>query len=188
MIPTSQFLREATKQAHVDTEKAANLKSLFQAPFNRAGYADLLAANYLVWSTLTTALHEKAVTAGLPGTNLLKAVDHLTADLTYLGKPALSKTVDLPALTGNPEIFGAAYVLYGSTLGSRFIHQALKKQLGEEGESILGFYNFCATQPAGFWPEFQAALNKVVTTPEEQKRAAVAAIGVFAAFEKAYQF
>lgn len=187
MIPTSQFLREATKDAHVNTEKAANLKSLFQLPFNRVEYADLLAANYLVWSTLALALQGKATAANLPGTNLLKAVDHLAVDLEKLGMSPLKAAVGPPELSGNPEVFGSAYVLYGSTLGSRYIYRAFKKQLGEEGESILGFYRFCATQPAEFWPEFQAVLNQVISTEGDQQRAAAAANAVFKAFEKAYQ-
>lgn len=149
-------------------------------------YAKFLAANFTVWQSLTTSL-QTAATDALPGSGLFAAVDHLTADLTTLGRKVTAGKVPIPQLAGKPEVFGTAYVLYGSTLGAKYIYQVLSKKLGAAGEPMLNFYRFCANQSSGFWPEFQTALNENVVTPEDRQRAETAANGVFAAFAEAYR-
>jgi len=86
------------------------------------------------------------------------------------------------------QAFGALYVLKGSTLGGKFIHQQLEKNAAEWSKDALRFYGFEKEKVMENWQAYLADFNSLEFTDEEQEEVVKGAKDTFNVFIEANLF
>lgn len=154
-------LKRETEKAHLQLEN--------QIPFENAGfsasdYLDLLTRFYVFYKSLEPQI-ESAIKAQkldfdyherLKTPKLSMDLRHLGIDETRLSN--VSGDSDLPALDSAEKVFGALYVVEGSTLGGQIISWKLKEKFGFDQTSGAAFFSGYAAETGKMWNEFRAAI------------------------------
>jgi heme oxygenase len=88
----------------------------------------------------------------------------LFSDLEHLGMTeteisAIKSFADLPALDSREKIFGALYVIEGSTLGGQYISRHLKEKFGLDETNGIAFFSGYGKDTGKMWNEFRAAIT-----------------------------
>ena len=175
-------LRDETRARHTALESALGLP---RPGYTRADHRALMARYFGFFQPWDLALAARLDGAGLASELSGRAhAPRLAADLEALGldasaRAALPRATDLPPLDGAGGLFGAMYVVEGSTLGGRFLARWLREVLGTEADVCSRFYSAYGDRTGAMWRQFRAVLTERV--PEDQHDAAVAAAdGTFA--------
>lgn len=192
-LTTAEYLKVSTKEAHHQTERAANSQAIMKGSISKEDYLMILRANYQVWQgveeQLNNILPPQERTSPSWATYHLRFTPYLLQDLQQLDENSQNfddarKEIDLP---NEAAILGALYVLNGSTLGGKYLYQALLKNSNLTGLSGFHFYQACSEMPPEHWPGFRAYLNETLVSPEQREQAKEVAINIFQKFTLAYQ-
>lgn len=150
-------LRHETRQEHHDLEKALDL---FSAQFNATDYRNLLAKFFdfhiAFDAYLTVKAHE-----GISATKFYlegrSKKDWLAQDVNFLGMDNLANIRRLShddfafLLPSTEHIWGAIYVIEGSTLGGQILARHFTKTLGLFPEAGLRFFTAYGSETKAKW-------------------------------------
>jgi heme oxygenase len=166
-------LRAETRAAHDAIDGALDLDANLAS---RAAYRELLARFYAFhagWEPVLAAL-----IADGDFFEPRRKLSLLAADLSHLGL-APDQIEDLapcrpaPPMTTRSQVFGAMYVLEGSTLGGQLISRQVAERLGLGADDGAHYYNAYGLAVGAMWRAFGQRLNQ--TAPELDGGAVVAA-------------
>jgi len=75
---------------------------------------------------------------------LQRKSESLAIDIRTLGGALIEKVAlsDIPEINDHLQVFGALYVMEGSTLGGQIISQMIARQLGIQDKGISFFQNY----------------------------------------------
>ena len=95
----------------------------------------------------------------------------LLADLKKLGMPdaeinRIETFGDVPALDSAEKLFGALYVVEGSTLGGQIIARHLKEKFDLGETSGVAFFNGYGKNTGKMWNAFRAAITEYATAAD----------------------
>ena len=174
-------LKQATAQAHEDTEELAYIEQLRNGTITLAQYKHLIAANYQLFCH-----YEPLIASALPSTILEQLHWPEREKLAALKKEVqqweLPTSVNLPTrftLT-KAQAFGALYVLEGSTLGGNMIAKMIDKAgIIPTGKPML-FYGFYGDRTGIKWKQLLQILDEQLVDEQEQEAAVAMAKHVFA--------
>lgn len=111
----------------------------------------------------------------------------LRSDLGLLGHdPAVYLArervqLKMPHIADAWGLWGALYVIEGSTLGGQFI--AMKLQEHAKYENAVGYFRGAGRDSASRWKDFVAQMDELKPSPEETQSAIRGALETFASFE-----
>lgn len=163
-----QHLRVATQAAHDRVDAAASGFDLS----GRDGYRRFLTAHAAALFPLEAALDGYGAERLLPDWPLRRRAQALAADLAALSAEP-GQTFTLPPLSDEAAVWGVLYVLEGSRLGARVLHERV-------GSGLPTAY---LTQGEGLrlWPSFVRALDLSGAGATEAERGAELAFARFSA-------
>jgi heme oxygenase len=100
----------------------------------------------------------------------------LRKDLYTLGRDpdAVPQCQHLPSVDTFPKAIGCLYVLEGSTLGSVFIAESLKKTLRLGDDSGAAYFNAYGGDVRQRWTDFRGFVSASVTPTDEEEIVAAA--------------
>lgn len=156
------LLREASAPWHARVDEAYSAYPLD----HRDGYRDFLLAHAQALWLLEPALEAAAIDVLLPDWAMRRRRHALDQDLIALDarRPATGATLQLP--TDSSLLWGLAYVLEGSRLGSRVL-AARVEQAGWPGhQNALNYLRH--GQEAALWPRFLARLEEQAATLDRE--------------------
>jgi heme oxygenase len=109
----------------------------------------------------------------------------IVSDLRTLGASDESTGIHVPAIFGEAEAYGAAYVLQGSMLGGALIRRAILRDLGPDAPTT--YLNFHGDALGAVWKAFVADLDRFGDRGDTatRHRAVASARATFAAFAAA---
>jgi heme oxygenase len=161
--PLSAVLRERTRVAHADCERAFALDRRLA---DRAAYGALLVllrdfylpvenalATVVGWDRLTPAINIRSRRRAELIETDLAALDGTVA----AGRPAATGA-QFPALGSMAEALGCLYVIEGSALGGRIIARRVRTALGSD-LPVAFFSSADRGDPGGDWNALRAALD-----------------------------
>ena len=173
-------LKQATAQAHEDTEELAYIEQLRNGTLTLAQYKHLITANYQLF-----CYYEPLIASALPSSTLQQLHWPEREKLSALKKEVqqwgLSTTVNLPTrftLT-EAQAFGALYVLEGSTLGGNMIAKMIDKAGIIPTDKHMLFYGFYGDRTGIMWKQLLHVLTEQLVTEQEQQAAVAMAKHVF---------
>lgn len=82
-----------------------------------------------------------------------------TLGMTETEISAIKSFEDLPALDSREKIFGALYVVEGSTLGGQYISRHLKEKFDFEAGAGVTFFSGYGKDTGKMWNEFREAIT-----------------------------
>jgi heme oxygenase (biliverdin-IX-beta and delta-forming) len=167
------LLRNATSRIHTRLDAALTFLDLRR----QDDYAALLAAHAGALVPLECALREAGVDDVIPDWAERVRSDVLRADLADLGAQATS--VMAPAFACEASVFGAAYVLEGSRLGSA----AMLKSVGADFPTRYLRHG----QGSRLWPRFLERLEQSSSVQQRPNAAVAGAIDAFNVFDRAFE-
>ena len=108
----------------------------------------------------------------------------LEADLRSLGMTEneieeINPCDNLPRLDSKERIFGALYVVEGSTLGGQIIARHLKQKFGLDETNGIAFFSGYGKETGKMWKQFGAAVTEFAETSSEQEEIIAAANETF---------
>ena len=172
---TRQLLRAATADLHAEVD------ARFSGNFSRdtTAYTDFLSALAGALVPLEHALEESGVERILPDWPERRRAALVFADLETLAvEPPLP--ADAPAVAGEAQQFGVAYVLEGSRLGGKLL---LRRALAHPDERVRAATRYLSHgADRDFWPSFVKRLeasSAVTRAPDEAVAGARMAFSLF---------
>ncbi|MEP2120526.1 MAG: biliverdin-producing heme oxygenase [Bauldia litoralis] len=174
------ILRTGTAREHARLDGAIGAGPLGRPEH----YRRFLAMHGSVLPMLERRLEAAGIGALLPDWHERRRRMALASDLGALGIAAIDdEAVDLgPDETSTAAIAGAAYVLEGSRLGGRVLRKTLPDG---DRPAPTAFLDHGIGKP--LWPTFVDRLATLDLDEAAADRAVLAARGVFAAYERAFQ-
>jgi heme oxygenase len=179
IVSAAVALREHTADDHHRAERSDFQRRFVSGRLPRAGYTAWLEQMWWVYRAL--AAHFAG--DGVPAPHAALFADardrtpDLAADLAFLGSaPGATRAVPATdaflariaqwAAVDPPALLGVLYVLEGSTNGSRYIANAVRKAYGLDGGSGTAFLDpYGEAQPAR-WKAFKRELDAAVSAHE----------------------
>lgn len=155
-------LKARTAHQHQQTEDGVDL---MRDDFSLAEYRNLLSRFYAFYlpfeEKMRAAIEKYSVDFGYA--DRLNA-PNLRADLKNLGMPeaeiaAVVPAQNLPVLDSPEKIFGALYVIEGSTLGGQFIARHLKEKFGLDESNGVAFFTAYGKDTGKMWNAFREAIT-----------------------------
>ncbi|WP_207492087.1 biliverdin-producing heme oxygenase [Aridibaculum aurantiacum] len=173
------LLKEASKQAHLDTERTL-LKKL-KAISTVGEYGKILSLFYGYYQPIEQAVQQYISAELLPDIKTRQRSRFILHDLQILQvyhEAILAE--DLPIISSTAQAAGALYVLEGSTLGGQYIVKMLQQNPAlQQHQHAIQFFDGYKDQNELMWDQFKQALDLLVQTDEEQELAEKAAIETF---------
>ena len=156
-------LKARTAHQHQQTEDGVDLMS---DDFSREDYRQLLVKFYAFYQLFETKMRESILEnpVDLDYAERLNA-PKLAADLTNLGMTEeeispIKGFDDLPALDSKEKIFGALYVVEGSTLGGQYISRHLKEKFGLDETNGAAFFSGYGKETGKMWNAFREKITE----------------------------
>lgn len=155
-------LKSQTAHQHQRTEDSVDL---MREDFSAEDYKKLLARFYAFYKSfepkMSDALRENPIELDYENR---RNAPRLFGDLKSLGmsETAISEIEscgDLPALDSREKIFGALYVVEGSTLGGQVISRHLKEKFGFDESSGAAFFSGYGKETGAMWKNFREAIT-----------------------------
>lgn len=181
-MPVLQWLRAATGASHKSLED----RLPFMRPgLDRALYVRLIQAYYGFYRPLEQLI--AGVDDASPHAGQRRKVPALLRDLTALGLSAaqieaLPLCIELPTITGAPQLLGARYVIEGATLGGQVLRRVIKGALGIEADSGGEFLDVYGRETGPLWKAFLQQLAEA-DDPQHNQQIVEAACETFSCFE-----
>lgn len=155
-------LKSQTAQQHQQTE---DLVDIMREDFSREDYKNLLVRFYAFYNPfepkMFEALSENSIEFDYENR---RNAPKLFRDLESLGMSereisAIENFNDLPALDSRAKIFGALYVVEGSTLGGQVISRHLKQKFGFDESNGSAFFSGYGKETGKMWNGFREAIT-----------------------------
>jgi heme oxygenase (biliverdin-IX-beta and delta-forming) len=160
----SSFLKRATRTLHSSVEAEVAIDRRLASS---AEYVQLLKRLYGIHKPFEDILGAKKeiVEAYVPDVGERFKVHLLEQDLHFLkaGSPTNAEVCSLAEVEGIPEIFGAFYVLEGSTIGGNMIAQSVHRHLGYGPGKGTSFYSSYGKDVGRRWNVFKSHLDRLET-------------------------
>lgn len=182
-----RFRRE-TEKAHRETEN----QIAFEKPgFSVSDYRDVLIKFYAFYLNFEQHI-KRTIDRQKIDFNYDERLKtgKLLADLRTLGMDetqisAIPKNVDLPALDSAEKVYGALYVVEGSTLGGQIISRRLKERFGFDQSNGAEFFSGYGAQTGKMWNDFRSAILKYAEISSKHDEIISSATETFEKFGKA---
>ena len=175
-------IRQATSRAHEELDAA--LLPRIKNIHSTGDYIALLTAFYGFFKPVYDSIDTHINVALLPDYATRRKPAHLLKNLDALA-PQLSVTnfcQHLPLIHNNASVFGALYVMEGSTLGGLLIKKMIAEQTGLQDEQ-LSFFAGYGKETRERWNVFVAALNQIAWNDNEEQVAIETATLTFTTFK-----
>ena len=173
------LLREATRDDHDRLERLVGLED---PALTMPAYVEYLRCAHAFHADMEPALGHPALREWGIDLGGRGKIAWLEDDLRFFGAMPLSRPARETAEA--PEnLLGRAYVLEGSTLGGRVLHDRLADRWGlarGRGATFLCGYG---AETGGMWKRFVAALDAVGMAPSQRAASVAGARATFRAFE-----
>ncbi|MBB3225478.1 heme oxygenase [Luteibacter sp. Sphag1AF] len=180
-----RLLREQTRDAHDAAEAAPVMRHLLDGTLSRAGYAGLLAAQWVLfrdferdhaqWLADTVARH---------GWTWRSRADLLARDVAELGGTLPTEAaVSSRHVVDESASWGMLYVIEGSALGGQLIVRGLRQRFPDAAHRFYGV----GDDQGSSWRCFQQILDDVLAEEPAQARAIRGARHMFARFQTTFQ-
>ncbi len=181
-------LKARTAHQHQQTEDGVDLMS---DQFSLDDYRQLLAKFYSFYQSFEVKMRQsmRENRVDFDYAERLNA-PKLAADLTNLGLAeseisAIKNFEDLPALDSREKIFGALYVVEGSTLGGQYISRHLKSKFGLDETNGIAFFSGYGKDTGKMWNAFREKITAFAETTDNHEEIIKSANETFLAFGKA---
>lgn len=176
-MSTSKLLRTKTADLHQAAEQALDVAGIREGSLSLRSYTGMILAHYQVWNAVSSWL---PTTASARDRNFIaRMLKALKADLKVLGVAAPPE-IDFSNPTKGPaSLFGAVYVLRGSTLGGTMIDRKLRDCPELSQLAGFNFHGACSNLGPRHWPEFLKEMEAEVVDTGAQEEALAAARAVF---------
>lgn len=163
----SETLKEETKDLHVALEKV--MVPMIKNIRGNQDYVKVLELFYSYFGALERKI-SKLEPLELPDYHQRRKKEAIAEDIVSLGGtvPELAPDQHLPELANQLQVWGALYVMEGSTLGGIHISKMIAKLLNLKSGTSLAFFDGYGDQTNSMWNSFRAALDEQVATPEEK--------------------
>ena len=156
-------LKTRTAHQHQQTEDGVDLMS---DDFTLGDYKDLLVRFYAFYQSFEARM-TRAIAEHEVDFNYAERLNapKLVADLRSLGLTeteiaAIKSFDETPALDSPEKIFGALYVVEGSTLGGQIIARHLKAKFDRDETNGIAFFSGYAQETGKMWNAFRAAITE----------------------------
>lgn len=165
-------LRSQTAHRHQQTE---DLVDIMREDFSREDYKNLLVRFYAFYKSfepqMFDALRENPVDFDYENR---QNTPKLFRDLENLGTSeqeisAIESFDDLPNLDSREKIFGALYVVEGSTLGGQVISRHLKQKFDLDEANGSAFFSGYGKETGKMWNGFREAITAFADGDEANK-------------------
>ena len=185
-------LREATRDVHERMHAHAGFAAAATGEASRADYTRLLARLWGFHSPFDAQTGAAVTRLRLPLDSAAYArAQHISADLVWLGLSeaditALPRCAALQPPASSAELFGALYVIEGSTLGGVQMARAVAPMLAAQGAGESdGRRFFLGHGPShgAMWRSFLARLEDAAADPADSRRIVAGAQRTFGVFE-----
>lgn len=166
--PTSEKLKAYTRSNHQELEKL--LVEKIRNIRTEAEYVELLQLFYNYFGALEAQIEQYIGTAELTDHFERRKASSLRNDISALGaavNPTIQKE-DVPRLNNIQQAFGALYVIEGSTLGGPHISKMIRKQLDNNNDAGLSFFNSYGEHTQEMWLKFKDVLDRQAQNDDEQ--------------------
>jgi len=181
-------LKMATKAAHQKTEQLSYSAKIISGQLRLEEYSLLMATHYAVYQTVYDFTgHELPTSHPLQQYIDVHCIQHICTDLKHLNRtPTIFPSS--PSLLKEPgsceaSSCGALYVLEGSRLGARVVLKHLRQSKTFEGFKAFNFYQHQISAKPGHWKKFLELTAKLLTTPEQVRKATSSAISTFQLYQ-----
>lgn len=181
-------LKRETEKAHRETE---NQISFGKPEFSVDDYRRVLIKFYAFYLDFEPHI-KKAIARQKVDFNYDERLKtrKLLADLRNLETEesqisAIPKNIDLPALDSAEKIYGALYVIEGSTLGGQIISRRLKERFGFDESNGAEFFSGYGAQTGKMWNDFRSAILKYAEISSKHDEIINSATETFEKFGKA---
>lgn len=166
-------LRAETRHQHEATEAAVDL---MREDFDLDDYRRLLVRFYAFYQPFEEKMRDALNEFPIDFNHSERLnTPKLVADLQSLGMAdsdisAIEPADDLPALDSKENIFGALYVVEGSTLGGQVISRHLKQKFGFEAENGAAFFSGYGKDTGKMWNEFREAVTNFAENGADREK------------------
>lgn len=175
-------LKQRTAHQHQQTEDGVDL---MRDDFSLKEYQNLLIRFYAFYkpfeARMQSAIEEKAI--AFDYTARLN-MPRLQNDLQSLGMTkeeiaAIEPFDSLPTLESPEKIFGALYVVEGSTLGGQVIARHLKEKFGLDETSGIAFFSGYGKETGKMWNAFREKISGFAETTDNHEEIVKSANATF---------
>ena len=185
-------LREATRDVHERMHGHAGFAAVAAGAANRPDYTRVMARLWGFHAPFDAQIEAAVTRLSLPLDSAAYArAQHIRADLVWLGLSeadiaALPRCAALQPPASSAELFGALYVIEGSTLGGVQMARALAPMLaaqGAGGSDGRRFFLGHGQSHGAMWRGFLAKLEEAAADPADSRRIVAGAQRTFGVFE-----
>jgi heme oxygenase (biliverdin-IX-beta and delta-forming) len=175
-------LKRETEKEHLETES--------KIPFEHVGfslndYRSLLIKFYSFYQSFEPQIEEAIFSQKIDFdySERLKT-PKLSADLHSLGMneqeiSEIPETLDLPVLDSAEKLFGALYVIEGSTLGGQIISRRLREKFAFDQTNGTEFFSGYGSQTGKMWNDYRSAISDFAETSSKHDEIIDAATETF---------
>ena len=165
VVPTNSILTQLKSQTAHQHQQTEDLVDLMREDFSLEDYKNLLKRFYAFYKSFEPKMFEAL------GENPSdfdyenrQNTPKLFRDLENLGISeqeisAIKSFGDLPNLDSREKIFGALYVVEGSTLGGQVISRHLKEKFGFDESNGSAFFSGYGRETGKMWTAFRDAIT-----------------------------
>ncbi len=153
----TDFLRETTLPLHHELDQIALMKALMDSDLNASTYIRVLQGMSQCFVPIEAAIQNQNSLHFYEQWQYLPKSPSLAQDLKHFGKSFPQPSSSF-FLKNEGEALGALYVLFGSTLGARFISKHVAQKLPVMPGAGLDFYGAHGDE-MGRWLKFKEKLN-----------------------------
>ena len=179
----SERLKAETAAEHAALEK--EMMPLLREAVNAQSYTQLLQGMYRFLALLEAGAHQSAPKSLLPDLDRRRGMSWMAEDLNALGTmPLFVDEKEVPQITSVNDVWGALYLLEGSTLGGQIITKILQKKLPQEVQKLAYFGGYGA-ETGAMWNAFKEHLDAYgEANPEAQDAVIAFSRKAFSHFQK----
>ena len=165
-------LKQRTAHQHQQTEDGVDLLS---DEFSLEDYKELLVKFYAFYQSFETKMM-RAIADFKVNFDYAERLNapKLLSDLKSLGMTnaeisAIESFEDVPALDSPEKIFGALYVVEGSTLGGQVISRHLKEKFDLDETDGVAFFSGYGKETGKMWNAFREKITEFAEKSKEQE-------------------
>ena len=180
-------IKAATAEKHRSLEKSPLLLPLGERRITKSQYINILIKFYGYFFPLEETINKvDPLKKYLPDFFQRRKAALILQDLRDLNYPTgvLPLCTDLPQLGNLSEVFGAIYVMEGSTLGGQFITKVVKSELDLTGRKGTAFFSGYRKETGARWKSFQNFLREFSETSGNEDTIVESAMTTFSKLEK----
>lgn len=158
----SEQLKKVTRENHQQLEKL--LVILLKQVATKEDYVRILRLFYSYFGALEDEINVYIGAAELPDYHQRRKTQNIANDIKIMGGtvPGKAKGPDLPTIENPLQAFGALYVIEGSTLGGKIIHQMMEKKINIRNTEGMSFFKGYGDQTESKWASFKEQLNSQI--------------------------